>query len=411
LSSAFLLLTVVGGLACSVEPATSGLLGPVPPMGRRLAVIGSDYAASAVSLFDLDGPQRVGSALWTSGTVVTPSGTLLSGDVVLGQTPLGDGRLVVIDRTHGVVSLFDPSGPAAQWSVATGFYANPQDVIPLPGDATSAGVVIVSRLGRNPKPTPTAEDFDEGDDLLRLDPGTGQVLGRLPLEKWTTLPGAVAGPGRMAFDGQRLWVPLQSVAVDFQSAGPGRLLAVDPSGQTVTAVVELPFGRNCGTVRWLPDLQRLVVLCTGLFADGPAQQLAYSVVAVVDPAAPKPTATVLARAQDLPEPHPFGLDLALTQGGRGVLSVPGDFTSGRVDQLWRIDVGTGKLSAIGQGHAIFRVGGMCGDPATGRVYVADRGRPAGDVRVFRLNDDGSTTEEASLASNPGGLGATDLARF
>ena len=163
-------------------------------------------------------------------------------------------------------------------------------------------------------------------------------------------------------------------------------------------------------VRWLADVQRLAVLCTGLYADGPTQQLAHSLVAVVEPLSPTPTASVLTRAADLSEPHPFGLDLAFADGGRGLVSVPGEFASGRVDRIVRVELGSPKAEVVAQGHAIFRTSGMCGDPTTGRVYVGERGRPGGDVRVFRLTADG-TVEQAAIDSNPGGLGATDLARF
>ena len=401
-------LTAAAVLAgCADDTSGRGLAVPyetaVPASGNRLAVIGSDYRSSALSLLAADTQVRTGAAIWHSGSAVSAATTALSGDVVLAQTPSLDGRIVVVDRGSAVLSYFDPaSRGVTQIPVGTGFYANPQDVVTL-----SQHKAYAVRMARNPHPTPEPGDLDEGDDLLIVDPTDGVARGRIPLAPFATEPGLVAAASRAVVALGAVWLPLQSLAADFRHQGPARFVAVQPEKDAVVQVVDVPTIKNCVALTRLGDPARLIAVCPGAFSDKAAQGAGAGIV-IVHLGDATSQAEIRLRAADFGGAATLGRDVACTVGGVCVVATPGNPDAASRDRIWRFDPGGGLPAEIGLGSGAFTLSGMRAIGA--RVLIGDRGHGSGDIRVFEVGS-AVTSERPSLSSNPGGLGAVDFGVF
>ena len=121
------LLGVICGACEDVEPLTPSGAGD-GPVG--FAVVCSDYGSSQVALLQPDGLTAAADPLIHSGSHEAGLVLALSGDVVL-PTVNGDDDLLVIDRTHGVLTWVDPATAAVtrQLAVGEGFAANPHDAL------------------------------------------------------------------------------------------------------------------------------------------------------------------------------------------------------------------------------------------------------------------------------------------
>lgn len=375
---------------------------PVMPAPQVLAVVGSDFKTSAVSLVDFPAGKATASGFLTSGTQIGAGGTGLSGDVVLGQTPGFGGQIALVDRGNSVITLVDPANKAVvgQISVGTGFAANPQDYAPV-----SETRAFVARMAKNPKPTAAPGDFDEGDDLLIVDPQAKKITGRVDLSTLATLAGTNAAPQRMAFDGKRVWVPLGSISADFSKQGPGRVVAVDAQTGAISATIDLPDLQNCLTARYVVATHTVVVVCSGSF--GAADPLKVSGIVTLDAKVEKPIAKLAVSAAATGAA--FGKDLALASTGEGGLAVTvGNFDKKTNDVIWFVDLATGKVSKVGEAGGAFSVNGAFGWGS--KVWIGEAFHSGGDLRVFDLAG-GKAVELPPVASNPGGFGAADLGGF
>ncbi len=387
------------GAAAKTGDATSGLR-------AGLAIIGSDYKTTSVSLVDPVARKAVAPNFVNSGSKVTPGGTALGGDVLVAQTPTPDGRLVLIDRGSGVLTYIDPLTlqVSEQRSVASGFYANPQDYV-----QTSASRAYVTRMGRNAKPTEDPGDFDEGDDVLVLDVAQRTLVGRVEVSSHATLAGTLGAPGRMAYDGKIIWVPLASLATDFKSAGTGRILGLDAETGAIVHSIDAPNVKNCVKAALLPGTHKVGVVCSGFFGDA-ADQAKASGVLVFDTDNVPAIADVAVRATDLDGKGAFGKDIAFVDATRGVVIASGNFAAGTPDRLWLVDVSTGKGTPLATAHGAFTLSGLYADTAALRIWAGEAAHVGGDLRIFDVAGP-VPSELPPLASNPGGLGAVDLGRY
>lgn len=394
------------GDVADAEVADAG--GPSEP--KRLAVLGSDFTSSALSLIDLTTGQ-VTSNVVNSGTVVSATGTALSGDVVLAQTPTLDGRIVLVDRKNGVLTWLDPVTLKVTGQLNVGFAnANIQDYVQV-----SATKAYVTRAAANVKPTAAADDFDDGDDVAVLDLAQQKIVGRIDLAGHATLKGVVAFGGRMAFDGKTVWVPLANLAADFATAGPGRVVAIDSATDKVVHDVDAPDVKNCTKAVYLPASKTVAVVCQGFFGDGP-EQLKASGVLAIDASAATPTAKVAITAISLGGKSPLfkgplNGNIGFVDGARGLVVTAGDSAAKSPDRVWLIDLVAGTGEPIAQGGGAFSLNGTWGDTKTKKVYVGEAFHVGGDLRVFDLAGPATVTELPSLTSNPGGVGAQDLGGF
>ena len=151
--------------------------------GRGIAVVNGDYQSTSISLLDpakglLNNPDCI-----NSGTHVPGITLALSGDVGLPSEPQPDHELVAIDHANSALTWIDSTTckPVRQLNVSTGFYSNPHDVI-----AVSATKAYVTRYEKNATPTASTTDFDDGDDLLIIDPSVPAITGRIALSSYAT---------------------------------------------------------------------------------------------------------------------------------------------------------------------------------------------------------------------------------
>lgn len=413
-----LLQAVVALLSACATDLAAGPAGPIvaatygkavdPPAttARFLYVVGGDYATSALSVVDLADLATadvttlppIAAHILHSGSKVGPVTTALSGDVVLAQSSPGLRRAIVVDRANGVLSVMDPQTltVAVQFSVGSGFYANPQDALALPN-----GRWLVTRMGRNAHPT---GELTGGDDIAHLQ--DGKLVGRTALTEQATVTGHIAAPQRLTAALGQVWMGLGSFAPDFKAVGSGRLVGLSADGGAVQSVVDFASARNCVTVAGL-GADAVVAACQGSFAKG-QDQIAQSAIVVVRPQGNHFAATTLAQADGTT--GPWSRDLAVADGSVVAVSL-GDLTTSRPDRLWRVDGATGARTVIASSAQPFGFSGLWYDRARRVVWVGERNAASGDLRRFALSNAGQSSEGKPVRSNPRGLGALDLAGF
>lgn len=359
-----------------------------------IAVIGTDYLSTSVSVLEIGTGDLLAEGVLHSGSATPGLSVALSGDVVLPRAPNPLHHLLLLDRyPNSVVTVLDGATfeVLGQIPVATGFPANPHDLLWLQADKA-----YVARYEANP--TPGREPFDGGDDLVVVDLEAGAVTGRIPLGPHAD-PGLLARPERMVLAGDRVWVVLGHLAEDFGAAGPGRLVAVDPEEDAVAAVLDLPEVENCTGLLHDPVRQVLYVSCAGLFAAGPAQQVAGAGIVAVDLTVSPPAPTLLRRAAD-GLGRPFGFDLALADG-RWLLAVRfGDPAEGPPDRLVALDLdGGGAERVVHEAGSAYGLGGVLADDSGGIVLVGEADPEAPRILRYRV-DSGAFTPDGVIVSHP-----------
>jgi hypothetical protein len=241
---------IIRNLALSLTLVACG--GETPQRGDApnteacsLAVVGSDYSSTSVTLLDEEGEVCAANFLH-SGSAAPGLVTAFSGDVVLSRAAHPDGLLTLVDRyPNAVITLVDvvTGDVHGQFSVGEGFAANPQDIF-----FWSSTRAYVTRHEVNPTPTPEEGDFDDGDDLVIVNPETGALLGRIDLS--THIPEGSDGevfrarPGRMVRLGSLAWTALRGLSDDYQRGGEGVLVGVDGDSDAVVASLDLPGAKN-----------------------------------------------------------------------------------------------------------------------------------------------------------------------
>ena len=433
-----LTLGCTGGLDERAEAATGWPATAPPPLtlpqpssadrgATRLAIVGTDFQVSGLSWLPLATPGEVHSGVFDSGAAVGAAGAALSGDVLLARTPPPaggrSGPMLLIDRADGVLSSVRTDG-SVQWqrSIADGFFANVQDAL----EVAPGHVFVVRAQGRPGGPT-RGDGLDGGDDLLHLQIGGDGARTRIPLGPHATIDDAHAFGGRMAFDGEGLWVPLASYQRDFGDVGAGRLVRVDPAADAVTAVVDLPEPlRGCVAASYVAGAKRVAVVCVGDFervADVGAAQRESSGVALVDPALA--TVTAHASAATLQLPGPVGFSLVALDGGWHPLSLAitslGSLAEGTPDALWSLTFdGAGggadwQATKLDDGGEAWTITALAWDRARQRLFYTRHDDAAGDVRALQREGDtdgrGTWTAVAPVVSWPQRPRAFDLGLF
>lgn len=370
--------------ACDVPPAppsTGGAALPDGPCGRGVVVLGSNYGASNVALLDLEGQVRSPSLL-SSGASSAGLSLPLSGDVVAPTDRTTSGELLLLDRfPNAVLTWINPASGAvrAQLSVATGFASNPQDYLEV-----APGKAYVTR--QNPNPAPGSAPFDGGNDVLVIDPRAPAITGRIALPEQAPY---LARPARMTRVGSQAWAPLLRMDADFKQALDGAVLALDPATDQELWRRELPGLANCGTLARSPAGDRVAVACSGVFAAGPAQQLARSGVVVLDTASP-PAELLRVSGASLGGPPAFA-SMAFAGPDRLLVPLYGDTDQGRPDQLVLVDLPGGKVRVIYRAISAFVLGDVrCVSPCAGRCFFSDAEGPG--VRWLTTDE-----QDASIA--------------
>lgn len=354
------------------------------------AVVRSDASsASAIALLDAEGA-LITSDVIDSGSRLSSITTALSGDVVLPSTPIGRGRLALLDRLNvdvltsidvdGTVGQIDLRGPLVPRSGAT---VNPTDALRLPD-----GRLLVSRL--QPSLDPATPELARGNDVVVI--ANGAVSQRITLDADVACAGeppctAYARPYQLLRlengSVRTILVTLGRLSLDFQRAGSGAVLTIDPATLAPAAAMELSGLEDCWfATRDVEDASLAYVLCSGLSRLPEAQRRPHAGIVALRLGA-NGALTIEARYDAGPTgPAPFGSIVSI--GGDRVLFVA---TSADGDQLVELEVPSAHTRTI---HTAPSFSLLDGAGAPGLALVPER---VGTGRVLVID----ATGEASIA--------------
>ncbi|WP_437493299.1 hypothetical protein WME75_20315 [Sorangium sp. So ce1014] len=358
-------------LGCNVEPpppSTGGVPDgrggdPGAPRAceRGVVIVTSDYQSTNIVVSRLDGT-TLSPSFVSSGAAKPGLSLALSGDVDVPATAPPSGRVVLIDR-YGTNVLtwmdLETAEVIAQLPVGQGFESNPHDYIEVDADRA-----LVSRFGSNP--TPGAEPFDEGGDLLVLDTAKYSIEGRiaLPEERAGLLP----RPSEMTRVGDDVVVSLGRLAADFSDVGEGRFVGVSPEQRAVAWTVDIQGLYGCGRVAVSPSGERLAVACSSRFdADTMQFDPATSDIVIYDARSAPPRELKrlgVARALDA------GVQRSLAFASEDVLlamAYGGNASAG--DRVFSVNVATGDVTPLGEAAQPFAFGGVHCSPGCGDVCL------------------------------------------
>jgi hypothetical protein len=265
------------GLESQGEPSGGVILAATAAV-RGVAVVGSDFASSTISLLGVDG--RPESASFISSASTDPGlSAALGGDVVLPTTTLTGDEMVLIDRFPTAILTWVSLSTAqvrAQLSVATGYASNPHDYVPY-----SASKAFVPRF--EPNLMPGAEPFDGGSDVLVVDPRTPAIVDRIDIAPaFAGVPGSIyARPDRALMAGGKLQVLAVGSSADFTASADSRLVTIDPESHAIESTLIFTGLDGCGSAEPSPDGSVLAVACTGIAGADPAAGFADSGVVLV----------------------------------------------------------------------------------------------------------------------------------
>jgi hypothetical protein len=370
-----------------------GVDGGPATVAPGLVAVNSDYSSSSVSLLDRDGKLLLDGCL-TSGSGSAGMTMTLSGDVVLPtQVPSG-GPVAIIDRGKGndAIIWLDAATCAVrgQLAVGTGFHANPQDVVAL--SATKAYVV---RQDPNPAPTASPDDFDEGNDVLVIDPSVPAIVGRIDLLAFAPV-GVLPRGHRALLAGGKVLVSLNAISPDYKTYGEGRIAILDPATDQVTGLIDIPGAKNCGALTYVAAMRRLFVACGGAYGD-PATQLATSAIVAIDLGQTPPA--VVARVAAAVAGAPFSNTTVAALDGNTVLAVvAGSFTDNPPDSLWLLPFDGNAPTKIFASAKGFALGTVLFEQQRGRIFAADSALASpGYLRVIDVTTAGFTTGQTVRA--------------
>ncbi len=365
--------------ACGApEPpsSTGGTDVAVGPCGRGLAVVSTDFQSTNVSLLGTAG-QVLSESFLSSASADAQLSSPLSGDVVAPTDPQLGPEIVLLDRyPASVLTWVDvvTGTVRGQLDVATGFAANPQDYV-----AVSETKAYVSRYEGNP--TPGVELFDEGNDLLVVDPRGPKIVGRVDLlPAMDDAPGFLPHANRMVTQGDRLYVLLSAYDGAYTDSAPSRLVTVDVSTDTVLGVTVLDGLHGCAGLAIAPRYASsgqpvaspdLAVACSGKF-DGANASPSEAGVVVLSTQADLPTETTRWAAADLLG-QPLGPSLDFVDEGHLLVMALGSFEPPILDAAFELAIHTGELREILRSEAQpFELGDVrCLTAVTGAETPAD----------------------------------------
>ncbi|NUP08558.1 MAG: hypothetical protein HOW73_21115 [Polyangiaceae bacterium] len=375
---------------------------PNGPCGHALYVVSSDYQSTSAAIIGYDGGVLAPSMI-DSGSDVSGLSVALSGDVVTPTTRTTSGSVVLIDRSASAVLTFlDPTTASVeqQISVQTGFIqANPQDVLEIASDK-----IYVSRYGANPEPG--VEEFDEGSDVLVVDPQAGAIVGRIDLA------GAMAGaaediephPSRMVGSAERAYVLLSAYSRDFSKSDDGRIAVLDSTSDTIADTLVLSGARGCYAFAIAPSGTRLAVGCSGTFNLTSTPNLDDSALLVLDLVDGGLTIAKRFDAVDIGD-APIGQSIAFVGDDTLMFSTMGqldDAGSQRVpDRLLELDIAAGDTRELLRTESVpFTIGDMRCETTCGICFVADGDRNV----VQRMEIDGAGVGALEAISIDDGIG-------
>ncbi len=277
-----------GLVGCSLESkntSTGGVdaTGSTTCPAGRIAVL-SDYLTSQVALLDLQGNALSESFLSSGSIMPSPLAAPFSGDLGVPSTPSVSGEIVILDRFGtNVLTWADPKTAIvrAQLPVGTGFESNPYDYLEL-----SKTKAYVARFGENKMPG--REPFDQGGDILIVDPTVPSIVSSIALPLGTSFPPA---PVSLTLRAKTAIVVLQRYdSATFMQGGDSEVVGINTETDTIRWHIVLSGKKGCGRAELSPSRKLLAISCTSeLNRDGALVNPSESGVLVFDAVTEPPT--------------------------------------------------------------------------------------------------------------------------
>ncbi len=378
-------------LGCSEEPPRRGPPVDVPEgaCGRALFVLATEYETTSVSVVGWDG--KVKSARILDSDSKPPGLSVgLSGDVVAPTDRVSTGQILLVDRyPASVITIFDPATAQVvrQINVQTGFASNPQDAL-----FAHPRALYVARYERNKKAG--EEPFDEGGDVLVIDPGSGAITHRIDLQPAMAgaAPDIEPHPARMLLRDGRVHLLLAAYSANYQKSDDARLVTIDPATHTISGHTVVIGSRGCAGLAATQDGARFAIACSGTFGGELTPTLDGAGIAIVDRMTDGSYAVSTFLGADVvgSAPPSFSLDFVsperLLVATFGELDPTGDVL--RTDRLYEVDIpsATARELAASDGEA-FAFGDVRCAPGCATCVVADASR--GGVLRLPIQEDGS----------------------
>jgi len=312
------------------------------------------------------------------------------------------GDLVVIDRENATIIYLDPStcAPRLQFSVSTGgLKSNPHDVISVGADK-----IYVTRYEKNFTPSAAPGAFDDGDDILVVDAGTGVVKGSIVLSSQVppgSDPTVQARPDRGVLADGKVYVTLGALGPltpgVLTAAGPGRVVIIDPKTDEVTGTIDLPDQKGCSAIDYQQATKKLYVSCGGSWGDG-ADQAKKSALVEIDISGTTPVVARTIKAADV-DGQPINFSYAAVLSDVAFIGTLDSFpnaTTGKAgssDGFYAAALAGGAPTKLKDGGA-FNLGRAAVDVAAQRVFLPD-----GDFTTPRVHVFDASTTPATLATS------------
>ena len=328
----------------------------------------------------------------------------LSGDVTMPRSRDPQGRLVLIDRyPHAVISFVSPQSPSLveQISVGTGFPANPHDIYFL-----EDGRAYVSRFATNGA-AEGSQSLNAGGDVLIVDMEAMSIAGRIPL---SSDEGYDPMPSRMAELDGLVWVALSHLARDFGSAGPGRVVGLDPATDTVSTSLTLEGLSNCGAMVRDMDNDSLWLACSGLFALGEqAQREASALVHLELIDGSLQEGWRLSASEHIKSAVAFSIEPLAPK--RVAFTAFGSFEADTPDRLLLADASMETLWETGVEGSAYELGALLFSSDEGLLLLADAAPSKPLIRRFEVKGESLIELEPVVGSPATGLPPRGLIRF
>jgi len=364
---------------------------------RGFVIVHSDYSTSSVSAVDTDG-KVLAKTLVTSGSRPPGLSLALGADTVLPSQVQRGEEIVLIDRSNHALHWLNLERAEVTRQVSVGpggFAANPYDYVRV-----DSKLALVTRFASNEDPG--NEEFDEGGDLLALNPKDGSLIGRVDFNYLTeSVGGLQPRPSNLALRDDQVYVVLGFLDGAFSALENSRLAKVNPEQLTVESTLDLGL-RNCSGSSLSPNSEWLAVACTGDWQDDPVTQ--SSGIVLVDVTADAPRLEATYEADDLVGMQISGVSLAsdryllfTSYGATGENTTP--------ERAWLFDLTSGEVAEEPLAEAApFNLGMAFCLPADGVCAIGNA--EAGEVELFTVlgNDLDSAVQSLHKVEVDDGIG-------
>lgn len=238
--------------------------------------------SASVGAIGLDG-EVLSESLITSGSD-SPGLSLALGTDIVPTNQLQPGNAVLIlDRNYHAIDWLDLESAEVTNQVDVGpgdFGTNPYDYAYI-----SPELGLVSRYETNA--APGAEDYDQGGDLVAVNPKTKELVGRVDFNYLVEdTEGLMPRPTKMVTYEGKVYVVLGMLDGAFTPLEESVLAVVDPETLEVTATKQLGL-RNCEDISLAPSGGVVAIGCKGGWADEPLTLNSGIVIVDLDQSEPE----------------------------------------------------------------------------------------------------------------------------